>query len=111
MRVSLSILVACALSLSHSAEATDIVETRVFLNDSCIIADEPVVVEDFDASKGLLSYGIASSVAQTIISSVVRGFAGAIRSSGRGKNHVYEAEQDVYLYQADFAKSPDAELN
>jgi hypothetical protein len=111
MRVSLTILVVCSLSLSHSVEATGIVETRVFLNDSCVIADEPVVVEDFDASKGLFSAGIASSVAQTIISSVVRGVAGAIRTSGRGKNHVYEAEQDVYLYQADFAKSPNAELN
>lgn len=111
MRDFLRILVVCALFIAQPLIASDIVETRVFLNESCVIADEPVVVDDYEAGKGLFSAGIVSTVAQTMISSVVRSLAGGIRSSGRGKNHVYEAEQDIYLYQADFAKSPNAELN
>lgn len=111
MRFSLLVMTMWLLAFAYPVRAVDKVETRVFLNDSCIIADEPVVVAGYDTSKGLFSAGIVASVAQTIVGSVVRSFAGAIRSSGRGKNHVYEAEQDIYLYQADFAKSPNAELN
>lgn len=106
-----SLIALGSLFVSPLTMASEAEELRVYLNNQCLVADEPVVVENYDASKSLFLSGIVSTVAQAMINNVVRGVAGRIRNAGSSKEYVYSSGQDIYLYRADFSQSPDVGLN
>lgn len=87
-------------------------ELRVFLNERCIIADEPVVIPNADFAKGLpLGSLVVSDAGQAVITFVIRGIARALSTLAASREYTLSSEQDIYLYTADFDSSPDLILN
>jgi hypothetical protein len=74
---------------------------RLYLNESCIVADEPIVAANVDPSKALNWAGLlVSNPGQAILTGLVRGIAKAIGNSAARKEFVRGADRDLYLYAA-----------
>lgn len=79
---------------------------RVYANDSCIIADEPVVAEGIEATKALGWAGVVvGNTTQAMIGDIVRAFASALRFLAAPKETTYLASSEFYLYQVDYSIS------
>lgn len=87
-------------------------ELRVFLNESCVVADEPIVVPDADDSKGL-PFGrlIVSSPGEAIMRGLIRGIAWGLAKISSRRDYLYTATQELYLYNVDYDSEPQPQLN
>jgi hypothetical protein len=102
-------LTAVCLLPQHAVAADDF---RIYLNPSCIVADEPIVAPDADAAKSFDWAGfVVTSPGQAIITGIIRGIARAIGRAAESQEYVLTADRQLYLYHADFAASADAFLS
>ena len=87
-------------------------ELRVYLNDSCVVADEPIVVPDANESKGLPFAGlIVSSSGQAMMRGLIRGIAWGLAKISSRRDYLYSATQELYLYNVDYDNEPRPQLN
>ena len=117
----------CALSLAllrippayaaHDA-ARDAFEVRAFVNDTCIVADEPYFVpvsadkDAADAPKFLPLLGIViGKLAELFINHEIQASADRIKSGAARKDTHYAVRKQMNLYRADFQPAPDLTIN
>lgn len=94
-------LVLLAFACNPVAAAAATPDIRLYLNESCIVADEPIVAANVDPSKALNWAGLlVSNPGQAILTGLVRGIAKAIGNSAARKEYVRGVDRDVYLYAA-----------
>jgi cell division protein FtsL len=94
-------LIILASVFTSPAAVAATADFRLYLNESCIVADEPVVAANVDPSKALNWAGLlVSNPAQTILTGLIRGIAKAIGNSAARKEYVQGADRDLYLYVA-----------
>jgi hypothetical protein len=87
-------------------------ELRVFLNESCVVADEPIVVPDASESKGLPFAGlIVSSSGQAMMRGLIRGIAWGLARIASRRDYLYTATQELYLYNVNYDNEPQPRLN
>ncbi len=87
-------------------------ELRVFLNENCVVADEPIVIPDAVASKGM-PYGplIVSDAGQAVIRVLVKGIAMGLAKISSRRDYNYTASEELYLYNVNFDIQPQPQLN
>ena len=86
---------------------------RAYINDSCIVSDEPYLLPDTDeAQRTAPLFGtIAAKLAGALISGAFEGIVGGIRAGGARRDTSYVAASDFSLYVADLSSSPRPVLN
>jgi len=102
---------AAILTDSHAAN----VQSRAYINSSCIIADEPFLVpetvDDTSARMAPMVGFIVAKLANVLISGAIDGMAGEIDKRGRRKDTEYVTANNVNLYVADLSGEPQVRLN
>ena len=84
---------------------------RVYFNESCIAADEPVISTELDVSKVAgLAGTVVSHAGQAFLADLIRGIAKVIRASTGGRETIHSVDQDMYLYAVDYPRSPELDL-
>lgn len=90
-------------------------EIRAFLNDSCIVSDEPYLLPEENGdqvNKSLsLSAAVVGKVAQALIRGFIRATSAQLGSMAKQRDMYYVAARDFELYSATFAESPGYELS
>jgi hypothetical protein len=111
---------ACALLLALLLPAQGVameapVELRAFVNDSCIVADEPFYLPeqagDSATKSAALVAIIVGKIAEALISRVVKASAGRVSTSVARKDTRYAAAKEMNLYRADLVPRPTLNLN
>ena len=96
------------------AQADDPPVLRTYLNNQCIVADEPYLLpEDADtlSSRSLFAALIVRRLSSAFIQRLVQGGIGRISASAARQNTEYLVAKDVHLYIGDLAASPELALN
>ncbi len=111
----------CALSLLPLPPAQAVgndVDVRAFVNDSCIIADEPylappsVAGDDQATARAFPLLGlVVGKLAEMMINHLVKSSSDRIRSGGERKDTRYAMTREMNLYRADFEPAPSITLN
>ena len=112
----------CTLALSllqmQAAQAAkDTVEVRAFVNDACIVADEPYFLpaankDPGDQAKFLPLLGLViGKLAQLLINHEIQGKANQIKSGAARKDTHYAVTHEMNLYRADFDPVPTISIN
>ena len=103
--------IAAAMASPPILAAPPAPDVRIFVNDSCLIADEPIVAPSLTGSKALAWPGlIVGSTGQAILSGVVSGVASMIGTRSQSREFEFVADTEVYLYNVDYRVSPDPTL-
>jgi hypothetical protein len=91
------------------------IESRAYINSSCIIADEPFLLPESDADTSArmapLFGALAAKLANTLISGIISGVAGGIDKRGARKNTEYVTANNVNLFAVDLSGEPFIILN
>jgi hypothetical protein len=110
--------VASALLLLHASLASaarDSVEVRAYVNDTCIVADEPFYLPQSaqgTTERALPLVGIVvGKLAELILRSAVKATAGKISSSAARKDTRYAVASQTNLFRADLDPAPSLNLN
>jgi predicted outer membrane protein len=118
-------LCVCGLALSlvrmDLAEAgTDDPEIRAFVNDTCIVADEPYLLPPVDTQDStdqptarffpLLGF-VVGKLAEVLINHIVSASSGHIKADAARKDTRYAMSTEMNLYRADFQPEPTVRLN
>ena len=118
MRKTATSWLATAAAVGSSCAWADLpanVEIRAFMNESCIVADEPYLLERADAEQVARSLSIGGLVvgklAHTFLNSLVRATSAQLGAMARPKDVYYVAANDFNLYRAALAESPLYGLN
>jgi hypothetical protein len=128
MNISVSRPLACVLALSllqvdllqlHPAQAAaDDPEVRAFVNDSCIVADEPYLMPPPDpdhpetTAKFFPLIGmVVGELAQMLISHFVGASTARIKADAARKDTRYAMTDEMNLYRADLSPEPVLHLN
>ncbi len=115
--LGLSILVAQA---AHASRETshDAVEVRAYLNEACVVADEPFFVpaaagEDAgETPKFLPLIGlVVGKLTELFINHEIEGSAERIKAGGARKDTRYAVRRQMNLYRATFDPAPEIGLN
>jgi hypothetical protein len=119
----LVIVVALGLLQLHPADASpdaarDKVEVRAFVNDSCIVADEPYFLpassdkEAGDQAKFLPLLGLViGKLAELFINHEIQAFADRMKSHAARKDTHYAVSRHMNLYRVDFQPAPVLAIN
>jgi hypothetical protein len=98
--------------------AHDAVEVRAFVNDTCIIADEPYFVpvtankDASDQAKFLPLLGIViGKLAELFINHEIQASADRMKSGAARKDTHYAVRKQMNLYRVDFQPAPDLNIN
>jgi hypothetical protein len=90
-------------------------EIRAYLNESCIVSDEPYLLaieKDDQFIRSLaLSGVVVSKLAHTFLGGLVRATSAQLGSMSRSRDMNYVAAKDFDLYRATLSESPGYELN
>jgi hypothetical protein len=129
MNISLSRPLACVLALSllqvdllqinPARAAADDPEIRAFVNDSCIVADEPYLMPppdpDHPADQSTKFFPLIGMVVgelvQMLITHVVAASTGHIKTDAARKDTRYAVTDQMNLYRADLTPEPVLHLN
>ena len=116
--------VACLVSLAllHTdplRAAADDVQVRAYVNDTCIIADEPYFVPanatttgDQQTAKFLPLLGLViGKLAELFVNHEIQAAADQLRSHGARKDTRYAMTAEMNLYRADFQPAPVLSIN
>ena len=106
-----SMLIATAYAAdSRSANS----EWRSYINNSCIVADEPFLLPEFgdgSADRFPLFLGaIATKLAGALINVAVDGAVGGLKAGAARKEFTYVIAEDFNLYSVDLSASPAAHI-
>ena len=106
---------ACAWSASASAAAPK-VEIRAYVNETCIVADEPFLLPHAEAGEGTVARSallalVVGKIAEALVSQAVKSSAGRIRSGAARKDTRYAVVKETNLYRSTLDPAPDVELN
>jgi hypothetical protein len=89
-------------------------EWRAYINNSCIVADEPFLLpesdDDSDDRFPLFLGAIATKLAGALINVAVDGAVGGLRAGGARKDSTYVIAEDFNLYSVDLSESPAAHV-
>jgi hypothetical protein len=98
-----------------AAERNPADDWRTYINDACIVSDEPFLLPETDdqssARMAPLFGIIASKLANTLVSSIVSGFSGGARAAAARKDTKLVTTNDFNLYLADLSDSAAATIN
>lgn len=90
-------------------------EIRAFMGESCVIADEPYLLQvgphDQVERSISLSGLVVSKLGQALLKGFVRATSSQLGAFSRSKDMYYVAAKDFNLYRATLYDSPSAELN
>jgi hypothetical protein len=93
----------------------DKIELRAYVNDSCIVADEPYFIPtapNQDAAKFLPLIGLViGKLAELLINHEIQGSADSIKSGAARKDTHYAVRKQMNLYRATFEPAPDLGIN
>ena len=104
---------------AHAARETphDAVEVRAYLNDTCVIADEPFFVpaaagEDAERPKFLPLIGlVVGKLTELFINHEIEESAERLKAGGARKDTRYAVRRQMNLYRATFDPAPEISLN
>ena len=109
--IGVAMLLAIAPTDSYAAG----VESRAYINGSCIVADEPFLLpETADDTSARMApvFGVfAAKVANALISGVIQGVSGGLDKRGARKDTEYVTANNVNLFAADLSGEPRVRLN
>ena len=108
-----ALVAAIVINLLSPGSAAADTEFNAYLNDQCIISDEPFYLPD--SSEGYTSRYIGTQylirqLAQSLIYGIVKATIGRIGDSSARQDTDYILAKDVNLYRVDQAQSPELEL-
>jgi hypothetical protein len=118
-----AVVVACACvpvafaATSKAKPAAPTPELRAFVNESCVVADEPWLVpaeklgDDQTSRAGPLIVLAVSKLAEVLVSHTVKATAGRISADAARKDTHYAFARDTNLYRVDFTPQPQLVLN
>ncbi|NCF23328.1 MAG: hypothetical protein GWP60_02215 [Gammaproteobacteria bacterium] len=116
--VGATVLTVCVSLDIRPADAANLppgVEIRAFLNDTCIVSDEPYYLppfEDEQVEKGLELPGvIVGKAAFALLNGIIMITGSALENLSRQKDLHYVAAYDFDLYQVSLDESPSYSLN
>jgi hypothetical protein len=103
------------VQLPQAAQAAkNTVDVRAYVNDSCIVADEPYFVpaNADDTAKFLPLIGLViGKLAELYINHAIQGKANQIKAGGSRKDTHYAVTRQMNLYRADFDPVPSIGIN
>jgi len=129
MKLSVSRPLACVLlmillqvdllQISPARAASDDPEVRAFVNDSCIVADEPYLMPppdpDHPADQSTRFFPLIGMVvgelAQMLVTHIVSAYTTHIKTNAARKDTRYAVTEEINLYRADFQPAPVLHLN
>ena len=111
----LSLTVACGCAATAGAAAPK-AEVRAYVNETCIVADEPFLLPPATAGEPVarspaLLLLVVGKLAEALVNHVVKTSAGRISSDAARKDTRYAVVQETNLYRATLDSAPDVELN
>jgi hypothetical protein len=101
-------------TLQVARAAKDTVDVRAYVNDACIVADEPYFIpsNSGDQAKFLPLLGLViGKLAELYINHEIQGKANQIKSGAARKDTRYAAIRQMNLYRADFDPVPSVTIN
>jgi hypothetical protein len=110
----------CLLQVEPAHAARDNVEVRAYVNDSCIIADEPyfvpasgnqAVAGATDARFLPLLGVVVGKLAELYINHEIQAYANRMKARASRKDTRYAASKQMNLYRADFQPVPTISIN
>ena len=115
-RILLATLITTLLPIQPAQAAKDKVDVRAYVNDSCIIADEPYFVPaagNKDASaKFLPLLGlIVGKLAELFINHQIEASANRMKTAAARKDTHYAVSRSMNLYRVDFQPAPALKIN
>ena len=117
LRTSAVCLAVAAMLISPSSfgDLPRGVEIRAFINDSCIVSDEPFLFPSGEDDQFERSFSVAGFVvgklAHTLVSGLVNATSSQLGNMSKPKDMYYVAAKDFNLYHAALYDSPKYELN
>ena len=109
--ISVAMVLAAVPTYSYAAN----IESRAYINDSCIIADEPFLLpETADDTSARMApvFGVfAAKVANALISGIIQGASGGLNKRGARKDTEYVTANNVNLFTADLSGEPRIRIN
>jgi len=90
---------------------------RAYVNDSCIVADEPWLApsetlgEDQTSRAGPLTALVVGKLAEVLVSHTIKATAGRISADAARKDTRYAFARDTHLYRVDYTPQPALALN
>jgi len=114
------VLALSLLQINTVRAAADDPEVRAFVNDSCIVADEPYLMPPPDpgdpADQGKTKFFpligmVVGELAQMLISHLVGASTAHLKTDGARKDTRYAMTEQINLYRADFQPEPVLRLN
>ena len=107
--------VAMVLAIAPTDSYAAGVESRAYINGSCIVADEPFLLpeaaDDTSARMAPVFGVFAAKVANALISGVIQGVSGGLDKRGARKDTEYVTANNVNLFAADLSSEPRVRLN
>lgn len=109
------VLLCCAGMAAQAAAPAP--ELRAYVNEGCIVADEPWLVPpeqlagDQTARAGPLAALVVGKLAEVLISHAIKATAGRISAGAERKDTKYAFARDTNLYRVDFSPQPALALN
>lgn len=121
MRSRIATVLICAalfVCAAHAAPTLPGPEVRAYVNESCVVADEPWLVPPAEKLEGDQSARAAplvalavSKLAEVLITHSVKATAGRIDARAARKDTRYAFARDTNLYRVDFTPQPQLVLN
>jgi hypothetical protein len=123
MRALLTVLASASLLLAQAPEclaAKDAVAVHAYVNDSCIVADEPFFLpvsppkegEAVDTAKFLPLVGlIVGKLAELFVNHEIQSHANRYKAGVARKDTRYSMSSQMNLYRADLTPSPSLNIN
>ena len=115
--LSLSLL-QMQMALAAHADAHDKIEVRAYVNDTCVIADEPYFIpvtanqDGADQAKFLPLLGIVvGKLAELFINHEIQASADRMKAGAIRKDTHYAVSRHMNLYRADFEPAPELNIN
>jgi len=114
---TVTLLVAIALApAANAAEKSSVGNSwRMFINSSCIIADEPYLLPESDdettARVAPLFGLLAAKLSGVLVNLAIDGFVGGMGAAAARKDTKFVTAQDFNLYIARLDQSPEAAIN
>ena len=91
------------------------VEIRAYLNESCVVSDEPYLLAADENDQIIRSLSVGSAVvgklAHTLLGGFIRATSAQLGTMSKQRDMYHVAARDFELYQATFSESPQYELN
>lgn len=116
LSAAVALTLACASAATASAAAPK-VEVRAYVNETCIVADEPFLLPPVQSADGQVAKSpalllmVVGKIAEALVNQVLKTSAGRIRSDAARKDTRYAVVKETNLYLATLDPAPDVELN